>query len=226
MTVPLLQTALPAPRLELTSGTVEGVKWCALSAMVVDHVAAVFYGRDAGMLVEAIGRLAFPLFAIVLGYNLHRSADVWKLAKRLAIVGAIAFPFHAYLFAQAGGWFPLNVLLTFAVAAVVIGLIQAGQVKPAFAVFLLGGSLVEYWWPGVGLVVATWATVRYRSRWAVLALCAALAGLCALNGNAWALLSLPALSGLAALDLRVPRARWAFWVAYPAHLAALAVLAS
>lgn len=209
----------------LSSGSIEALKWLALAAMVVDHVAAVFYGRDVPMLVELVGRIAFPLFAVVLGYNMARPGiDLGRLLKRLLLFGAVATPAHAYLFAQAGGWWPLNVLLTFAAAVGVVVAIERDRPELAAAVFVIGGALVEYWWPGVGLVVVSWMgfSAKRRPRVFLVPFAICMAALCVVNGNAWAVLAVPLVLVAQRWPLRLPRLRWAFWVAYPAHLAAFA----
>lgn len=213
------------PRTELRCSTLEAAKWVALVCMVVDHVNAVFFDRDLGILASAAGRLSMPLFALVIGYNLARpGVDFGRVLNRLLLFGMAALPFHAALFSQIGSWWPLNILATFGVAVACISLYRDGSPVVASVVFLLGGSVVEYWWPGVALVIA--AYLRFRpvdpigSGW----LFAALVGLCVVNANAWALLAVPVLHGLNAMDVTLPRLRWVFWFFYPIHLAVLYVL--
>lgn len=209
--------------LRWSSGTVEALKWAALLAMVVDHVNAAFFARELGTVADVVGRIAFPLFAIVLGYNLARpGASRAATAKRLAIFGLLALPAHAYLFAAVGGWWPLNVLATFAVAVAVIAFAEARMYLVAVVVFVVFGAFVEYWWPGVALVVAAWAYTRHSGPLAAAAVLVGLLGVCVVNGNGWALLALPLLAMAARVDIPLRRHPSAFWVAYPAHLAAIA----
>lgn len=207
-----------------SSGSIEAIKWLALAAMVVDHVAAVFYDRDVPLWAEVVGRLAFPMFAIVIGYNLSRlGADLGRALNRLALFGLLALPFHAYLFSILDGWWPLNVMFTFAVAVAVVQALQLNRPAVALAVFVVGGALVEYWWPGVALVVVTWmaAGSKRPSRYAVPAVIT-LAALCVVNGNLWALGALPLVVVLVQVAPYVRRSRWAFYVVYPVHLALFA----
>lgn len=213
------------PRTELRSGTLEAAKWVALLCMVVDHVNAVFYGRELGEVATVVGRLAMPLFALVIGYNLARpGGDFDAVLRRLALFGMAALPFHAALFALIGGWWPLNILATFAVAVGCISLHRQGAVLLAGLLFVLGGSVVEYWWPGVALVIAAYLRFRPSDPISSWWLFAALVGLCLVNGNAWALLAVPLLHGLNRMDLMLPRLRWVFWFFYPIHLAVIYVL--
>lgn len=209
------------------AGSLEAAKWLALAAMLVDHVNAVFYGRELGLVADVVGRLAFPLFAIVAGVNLARPGrDLTRAAGKFAAWCLVALPFHAALFAQVGGWWPINILGTFAVAALVLHLVDQGRLELAGLVFLAGGALVEYWWPGVGLVVAV-ALVARSPNPALYGLPLVLAAgtLCIVNGNAYALLAAPLAAWLTRWAPELPRSPRAFWWAYPGHLAALVLAA-
>lgn len=209
----------------LSSGAVEALKWVALLAMVVDHVNAVFYGRELGAWATIIGRVAMPVFSIVLGYNLARpGADLARCLRRLLLFGALSVPAYAYLFAFAGGWWPLNILLTFSVAVGCIELVKQNRGELAVVLFLGGGALVEYWWPGVALVIAAWVYFSRPQPGTAWALVGAMLGLCVVNFNAWALLALPVVGLAALVDVRVPRLRWVFWWFYPLHLVAIAIV--
>ena len=69
--------------------------------MTGDHVARAFFAGYVPVLTE-LGRIAFPVFAFVMTYNLAQpGADVAKSVRRLMIWGLIAQPTHAVLF---GHW--------------------------------------------------------------------------------------------------------------------------
>lgn len=211
----------------VSSGAIEALKWIALACMVVDHVNAVFFHRELGLLADVVGRTALPIFAGVFGYNLARpGVDLERVLQRLAVVGVLAIPAHAALFGYVGLW-PLNILLTFAAASWVVLELERGRTALALGVFVFGGALVEYWWPGIALVLACWAAARSpRPGLEDLgAVGLSLAGLCVLvNGNAYALLAVPVVALVALLEPQVPRLRrWFLWF-YPLHLVALWVL--
>lgn len=208
-----------------SSGSIELCKWLALGCMVLDHVNAVFFARELGVLAEFLGRLAFPLFALVLGYNAARpGADLVRLVHRLVIFGAIATPAYWYLFGLVY-WWPLNVLFAFALAVACIWLVQ--DRRPGLAAFLgfLGGFLVEYWWPGVAVVVSAWWFFSGRSSLRLVPLLLAFGWLCLANGNAWALASIPVFLAASWFAPWLPRSPRLFWWFYPAHLAAIALFA-
>lgn len=213
-----------APRLRLASGSIEALKWLALLCMVVDHVNAVMYSRELGPWATAIGRIAFPLFAVCLGVNLARpGADKRECLMRLLVVGAVATIPHALLFGYVGPW-PLNVLCTFAVAVAWLLAVESGR---TWLLPMLAGLcvLVEYWWPGVALVVLAHALARHGATpHRVMATMVALLLLCLVNTNAWALLAVPVVALVHWWSPHVSRSGRFFWWFYPVHLVALALL--
>ena len=195
------------------------LKWLAVILMTGDHVAKVIYGGYVPGLSEA-GRVAFPLFALVMAYNLAQpGADVGKSVRRLALWGVIAQPVHALAF---GHWLPLNILLTFSLSALVI---YAVERRESSVVVMAAGVLplvVDYQWAGVGFVLLAW--LGFRTGRPLLTL-AAFAPLCAFNGNLWALAAIPVAVGLSHTAWPLPRGRWAFYGYYVAHLACIGLLA-
>ncbi len=203
----------------MTSCARELLKWLAVILMTGDHVAKVIYGGYVPGLSEA-GRVAFPLFALVMAYNLAQpGADVDKSVRRLALWGVIAQPVHALAF---GHWLPLNILLTFSLSALVI---YAVERRESSVVVMAAGVLplvVDYQWAGVGFVLLAW--LGFRTGRPLLTL-AAFAPLCAFNGNLWALAAIPVAVGLSHTAWPLPRGRWAFYGYYVAHLACIGLLA-
>ncbi len=221
-----------APALVLSSGALEALKWLALLLMTLDHVNKYLLQASVPALFAA-GRLALPLFGFVLGYNLARhgvlaSGAYLRTARRLAVFGSIAtLPFIA-LGGLGWGWWPLNVMATLLVAALCAWLIEVGgpaRLAMACLVFVVGGALVEFWWPGVAVCMLAWAYCR-RPSWVTLALwVGALASLYVINRNLWALAAVPLISAARQVKLNVPRGRLGFYVYYPAHLVVLWAMA-
>lgn len=205
----------------MTSGGREVLKWLAVVLMTGDHVARVFFGGYVPVVSE-LGRIAFPVFALVMAYNLGEPrADIGKSVRRLALWAAIAQPGHALAF---GHWIPLNVLTSFALAAGVVWAIRDGR---WWAMAALAGPLallVDYQWAGVAVVASGYAVRRFGWTAATVSgMAAAFALLCLYNGNGWALLALPVVA-LGYAPISVPRTRWAFYGYYVGHLAVLAAL--
>lgn len=205
----------------MTSGGRELLKWLAVVLMTGDHVVKVL---DIGYVpgISEAGRIAFPLFAMVMAYNLAQpGSDARKSTFRLFLWGLAATPVAALAF---GELFPLNVLITFACAAGCAWAVQRRQ-WVVLALLAVGvASFVDYAWCGVWLVLAGWHWYRGQGGrpWMVWA-CMGL--LCVYNGNGWALLAIP-LMRLGEWQLSVPRTRWAFYGYYVGHLALLAGVAS
>lgn len=199
----------------MTSGTREALKWIAVVFMTADHLAKILYGGYVPGLSE-VGRLAFPLFAGVMAYNLAQpGADVGKSVRRLVVWGIVAQPIHALAF---GYWLPLNILLTFALSA---GLVYAIERRNWLAFVLAGGVMpimVDYQWAGVAFVLLTWLAFRHRQPWLLVP---AFIAICWFNSNLWAIAAAPAAGVLIACGLSVARTRWAFYGYYVGHLALL-----
>lgn len=217
--------ALPA-----RSGTLEALKWIALICMLGDHIDAALFDRSLPFLGE-LGRIAFPLFAYVLGANLAREVPQWesmyrRIATRLLVFALVATPFSALAFARYD-LLPLNVLFTLAASVGLVWCIRRNDVRAAIVgslVFLGAGAVVEFWWAGLLLVVAAWAFHARPGAASYACALLALAGLWFVNQNFYALAAVPVVWLVGMIAPRVPRYRWAFYVFYPAHLAVLALL--
>lgn len=217
----------------MQEGALQTLKWLALLAMTADHLNKYLLDHRYPWLFD-FGRLAMPLFAALLGWNLARpqalACGVYlRVAKRLALAGLIATPPYLALGgAIAAGW-PLNAMATLLVATgILYGLDRATPVSrtAALVLFVVGGALGEFWWPALLVTIGVWRCRRGKSvPGAALALLG-LAGLCWINGNLWALASLPLAAGVACLNPSLPRWRGLFYGYYPAHLAALYVIRS
>ena len=220
------------PRVELSDGAVEAMKWLGLILMTADH--AQKYGLMPAVpgIYEA-GRVAFPLFAIVLAYNLarvrnHDPVVYVRVLSRLLFCGAIAsIPFIA-LGGLGFGWWPFNCMGTLAVAVCIMYVIESRRPfwkTRATSVFLLGGAMVEFWWPGVALCVGAWLYFKQPTGGALLLWLAGTACLTLINGNGWACASFAVLAVMVScVTIALPRASRFFYLYYPAHLAALVLL--
>lgn len=223
----------------MTSGGREFLKWLAVVLMTGDHVVSAF-GLGYVPLVSEAGRVAFPLFALVMAYNLAQpGSDASKSVKRLSAWAIVATPFAYLVF---GSLLPLNVLFTFALAASAIWALQRRLWALLALTAIVLPPFVDYAWTGVWLVVSAWCWFRDHGRrmhfllgsfdwrrsrlYAVVPIWvwASMGLLCIYNGNGWALLALPLMQ---AGELRFPvlRARWAFYVYYVGHLAVFGIAA-
>lgn len=204
---------------QLSSGSVETLKWLGLALMVVDHINKYLYQGHVPWMFDA-GRVVMPIFGIVLAWNLARGneATAWRAVRRMLVVAALASP--AFMDMQEGRWWPLNILFTLATGAAVIALLQRGPKGVMLATVLAvpAGVVVEFFWPAIGATVAAWYWWRAPSWRPALAWTFCMALLVPINGNAWAFAALPIVLIASRLDFAVPRFRWIFYAAYPLHL--------
>jgi hypothetical protein len=103
------------------SGALEVLKLAALVAMVADHANKYALERAYPMM-EHIGRLAFPLFALVLAANLRwNTADPQRYFMRLAVWGMAAQAIYTW----ATGRTDLNILLTLGIGVQLVLAVEA-----------------------------------------------------------------------------------------------------
>ena len=220
------------PPVELSDGAVEAMKWLGLILMTADH--AQKYGLMPAIPgVYEAGRLAYPLFGIVLAYNLARPSSegpavYCRVLIRLLVCGALAsIPFIA-LGGLGFGWWPLNSMATLAVAVAIMYLLETRQPfwkTKAATLFLLGGAMVEFWWPDVALCVGAGLYCTHPSGGALLLWLAGTACLTLINGNGWACASFVVLAAMVyGVKIDIPRVSRCFYVYYPAHLSIILLL--
>ncbi|MGV3742896.1 MAG: TraX family protein, partial [Burkholderiaceae bacterium] len=179
---------LNPPQIRLSDGMLEALKYLALVLMVLDHANRFVLGSSVPGFFY-LGRLAFPLFAVVLGWNLARpglidSGAAARVLKRLLLFGAIAtIPYAGMLGYH---WWQLNILFTLAAGTAVILLIakrSAASMVLAAILFAISGMAVDYAWYGVAVCVASWMLSRRPTWLSFSAWIAALTSLAVINGN-------------------------------------------
>jgi TraX protein len=218
----------PPPALHIADGTLEALKWLGLVLMTGDHINKHLLGGEVAGLFNA-GRLALPLFGIVLAYNLARPGVMERggyvrVMRRLGLAAMVATIPFVGLGGLGWGWWPLNIMATLLVATTITWLIERGgraQIAMAIGLFVGGGLLVEFWWPALALIVGAWAYCKRPGWTALLIVIGAAWSLSVINGNAWALAAIPLIAAASAIDVRVPSCRVCFYVFYPAHLLAI-----
>ncbi|MEE9103002.1 MULTISPECIES: TraX family protein [Pseudomonas] len=219
------------PQLRLADGALEALKWLALLLMTGDHLNKYLFNETLPLLFEA-GRVAMPLFVVVLACNLARPVAGEKgayrrTALRLFLFGVLATPPFIALGGLLKGWYPLNILFTLLLITLATAAGErAAAGRPLYwgvvaAVVVLGGAFVEFWWPAVLLGLSVGWYVRRPGLPAAAGVLLSLAALCPLNGNAWAFAAVPLVMVATRLTPAVPRWRWVFYAYYPLHLLAL-----
>lgn len=200
-----------------------GLKLYALVAMVLDHVDWLLLDGQLGF-HATWGRTVFPVFAVLLAMNLARLREPGRmcgdLPGRMFAFGLLAMVPYTIL---QGSLLPLNVMFTLGAAVVLCGLVQARFHMLAVAFALFVGGLVDYGW--FGLLAVLLPYLAFRAGVAqFLAVVVACLLLYPVNGSLWALAAVPLIVVASYVDGGAPRWKWLFYVAYPAHLAVLALL--
>lgn len=228
---------------EMSTGAIETIKWLAIIFMFLDHINRAFFDIDW---MYNLGRIAFPLFALMFAYNMARldSKDHGthvRAIKRLVLFGAIAqLP---YLFVTGNlpyteespmpPLLPLNVLFLFAVAAGIFytldlslfanKLKKLGATSLAILIFILFGSLVEFFYIGLAICIVAFHYFRTPNLIKGSLIFFLVSLLVLVNENNYALLALPIFILVSHLKLSwVSRSKWwVFYGFYPVHLAVL-----
>ena len=216
------------PRVAVSDGTLEALKWLALLLMVADHINKYLL-HDASHTIFNAGRIAMPLFVFVLAYNLARPDAYQRGAhsrtmKRLAHFGLLATPPFIALGGLLAGWWPLNILFALLSLTAIIYCLEQQTIWGyliACAVFIVGGSSVEFWWPVLAFGTALWWYCKTPQVGPLIIAVLALLSLRLINGNYWALAALPILIASTAFTIPVPRYQRLFYYFYPLHLTLL-----
>lgn len=222
------------PLIKLSSHQIEWIKWLALLAMLLDHIARLLLTENTFLADAfiAFGRLAFPLFAFLLAHNLmHYASSPKRYALWLAAFALLSQP----IYMQA---FPVPVFNIFATLLVSLGfllLLQNNKTPRYMALGLAIGLLlfdgairtyIDYGSIGILLPAAWWLWLKQPQQNGRVFLL--LFALVALNGfqphSLVGALSLVAVIGIHKQQnlpriLRTPR--WFFYSFYPLHIAVL-----
>lgn len=223
------------------------LKWIAIIGMVFNHISIAF---DAvlplwlDIPIYAAGGLTFPIMAYfaVEGYRHTRSLE--NYTGRLVLFGLIALPFHALVF---GGW-GLNIMFTIVVGLCCLWLhdnMTNRRMQWQFWLLFAGILGLMAWQPihfdwsviGVAMMMLAHVLRQENLRRVLPALIAAgfwtLPAILSFDPTSLSIFTVVFALGslLAALLLhqyngqRGRRMKWAFYIAYPAHLAAIGLAA-
>jgi hypothetical protein len=212
----------------LSNGSIEILKWIAIFCMVFDHANKALFSDKIQFFI-IIGRLALPIFTVVLAYNLSRPGTLKKGAfprtiKRLVIYGVISTPFYLLTFNGIFGLWPLNVMFMLAILVGIIWIFELNNKYRLFSIvlFIIGGALVEYWWVGLLCGLSAWLFFKIPNKKTLSLWILSLFLLCAINGNFWTLIAVPVIFLFSNISFDISRNKNVFYIMYPLHLAILA----
>ena len=150
-----MRTITAAAPLAITQPKIEILKWVALLAMAIDHINKYLLASQQAWMFD-IGRIALPLFLYTFALGLSQTNNLTSVIKRIAISAGVSTPVYIGL-GEVLLWWPLNVMYLLLVCA---GLKWLYQKKPKYTLLisvlfaLVLGSLVEWWWFGILLLIA------------------------------------------------------------------------
>jgi hypothetical protein len=237
MTNTLTPTDARAAWLALSSGQQTFLKWLALALMFLDHANRTLWSFQPW--VYTLGRLAFPLFAFLIAYNIAiRGAGARRYGLPLLVFGMVSQA--PAMLALDRELLPLNIFFTLLLGSSLLpfrrwlsrrlpeGWLGQSLSWLATVYLMLVLSLsVEYGPLGVLLVPALSVFLKRPS---VLAGVGVAVLLMLVNGfhisslATW--LVVPVICGVRKLPLSpLPRTKWLFYTFYPGHLMVLWLLA-
>lgn len=185
--------------------------------MTIDHINKYLFNSTIVLFFE-LGRLAMPIFMFILAYNLAHKATFSKaIIRRLLICGIITTPVFIKLGGLYYGYYPLNIMFTLLVSVIVMYLIDK-NIYLALLIFAVGGSCVEYWWPAISFSVFIFVYYKYKEKLFFLLAIISLTLLYYINGNLWALMSIPVIAVFSYSNIKVPRLKIFFYIYYFVHL--------
>lgn len=209
----------------------EGLKLIACASMLLDHIGAAL--APGALWLRIIGRIAFPIYCFLLVEGVYHTRHPGRYALRLVIGVVLSeLPFDLLFY---GGWtwahqsVMVTLLLAFGMA-----LVMKNTKSPLLKLLAVAAAAVlakllrpDYGWFGI-LVVALFVLVR-GSEFRLLILALGLPALALLTRRAeielfyvGAVIPIAFYTGRKATAS--PAVQWAFYLFYPAHLAALWVI--
>ncbi|KTD19034.1 TraX family protein [Legionella jordanis] len=210
--------------INIKSGSIEALKWIAVASMTIDHFNRFFFNGSVEGAYD-VGRLAMPIFAFIFAYNLSRPGTLerqayYKSFKRLIAFGILATPAYMAMRHLQHLW-PLNIMFMLFAAAFFFYCCEMGGILYLFLgslVAFVAGIFVEYSWIGILFCIAAWFFCKNSTPLSLAAFLVSYGLLDYLNGNHWALVSLPLIFLATQIDFKIARIPYFFYVYYPTHL--------
>ncbi len=221
------------------------LKYLAVAAMLVDHIAWAFVPLDSiwGQLMHFIGRLTGPVMAFFLAEGYIHTRSLKKYGLRLGVFALISWPAFSFFETGFPYVFAFGVIYTLFLGFLAILLWDKGKMaegwKVVLTVLLCLASMPGDWavfdvlWPLFLWLYREEPAKKRRSYWIILLCSMVLSVIFGGSGPLWT--SAYILGELMAPFLlrfgysgeagsKRPFHKWAFYVFYPAHLLALGLL--
>jgi len=213
----------------------------ALVSMCLDHAGLALFPSVSAF--RSVGRIAFPLYCFLLVQGYAHTRDVRAYGRRLLLLALVSeIPFDLLIFGRIASPMEQNVVFSLLFGLVAIQCMDALHGKPVYAglsaaALCMGAMLcrVSYGWLGVALCLCIHSLYDRRLRMA-----AGIAGILLIYSLSlllsgvtlsWVLVSFCALLSLIPIlcysgkrGPRVPLLTFAFYAAYPLHIAVLLII--
>lgn len=206
---------------KINYSNLELLKLMALFFMVLDHVNHYLYGYKYPIMFN-FGRISLPIFAFCFSVALAKSKNnnLNKMIIRLIIFSLISsIPYFLLNIKWYPHGLPVNILFMFALSAIAI------KYKNNIAIIIFVGLLsffVEYDLRGFCLIVGLYFLLYEKDTIKkLISIGVFLFGFCGvqiINGNIYALLSIPLIWIVIKFDLKMFRIKHFFYYFYPVHL--------
>lgn len=147
------------------------LKWFAIITMVVDHISILF--PDQSYLLRSIGRWAFPLFCLILAFNLHTAINSQKTTtlsnyfKNLFIFSLLSeIPYQMYI---TGPFETLSVMPTLLIGFILVVLGESTKKSDTILFFILAlitiffSKYIMYGFYGVFLIATIYLSLKVSS---------------------------------------------------------------
>lgn len=231
-----LDLTLRVPDVE--QSRLEAIQWVALASMLIDHIAAFFLDNETWM--RMVGRLAFPLFALVFAWRMSDTLsrnpfrDFKPTFLRLLMAGLVAEVLFRVMVVDLHY---LNIMFTFMLALVLV--LMTLESRPFFGMkmpvrwalaallYALASKWVDYEWSGVAMVYFLFMYLHTNRAMYLLGSLAALVAVSLNNPYPVAIATAPI--AVAMLLTKAPwfhaqrRFRYFFYWIYPLHLFAILI---
>lgn len=126
------------------------IKMIAILTMFIDHIGKIMY-PDV-LILQIIGRIAFPLFAYCIVIGVLYTRDVKKYVLRLALCGIVSQPFYVLAFDT--DWFVSNIFLNLLVGVLVIHtIVERRWILLGLLIVFSGLSDIDYGLRGILLMI-------------------------------------------------------------------------
>jgi len=132
--------------MELSKENSNYLKLVGIISMLIDHIGKYFYSQY--VFLQAIGRIAFPIFAYQLTIGYQKTSNKKRYILRLLLFGAISQPIF-YLVTKK---LELNILFTLALGFWALWVWETKKYQYFYLVFPLS-LFVEYQWYGVLMIL-------------------------------------------------------------------------